>query len=125
MKKFDRDQLVFVVDVMFMGVIDKIQGCLLPVNDNLKGTDEEKDIVNYVAGCRYTIGIQLPILYAQLTGDGMGTGEFPQFDVFERRVEKFKEIQWSATPGDGTFPDCRDLAEEFVDSFFSDYLTAN
>ncbi len=122
-KKFDREQLVFMVDAVFSGAVDKIVSSLptcIPVNEYLKN---EMSIREYIHGVINTVGSILPIMYAQLTDDGMGTNDFAEFQPFEEMVEKYIADQTSVrVNNEDKFPDTRRLAESFVDYTFDEYL---
>lgn len=121
--KMNRNQLITVVEVMFNGAVDKIQSCL-PTVISVEEYNQNKDVINsYIHGVVQTVGIQLPVLYATLTDDGMGTNHFPQFDEFNTMANDYIQKQTGDNPDpNDTFPDIKNLAAAFVDWAFVDYL---
>jgi hypothetical protein len=124
-RRFSRDQLLFVVQTIFRGAADQIQSCLPPVISIGEAQKRHGDLMQYIQGVVNTVGIQLPILYAQLTDDGLGAGDFPQFGDFSKMVDTYFIAQMGLDGKfnkDGTFPNTDDLAEDFVDEFLTDYI---
>ena len=120
---FTKSQLVVIVDVMLSGAADKIQSCLPPVISQDDFRERLDGIREYIHGIIQTVGVQLPILYATVTGDGMGTCGFVQFAQFQGMVNAYLKRQ--AGPGmdpEGKFPDVTHLAVAFVERYFSDVL---
>jgi hypothetical protein len=117
-KPFDREQLAFVAHLIFAGCADRIQSCTppsVPVED-----------YTYPYDAIELVGIQLPILYAQLTGDGLGCGDFEEFVQFQSLAKEYVTKQCGPNADHyGTFPDVRSLAERFVDRMFANYLSQN
>lgn len=125
-RRFTRDQLLFVVQTIFRGAADQIQSSLPPVIPVKEARERREELENYVHGVVNTVGIQLPILYAQLSGDGMGAGDFPQFGEFKLLADNYliRQLGLAKAPPDqtGTFPDTDSIAEEFTDNFLSEYI---
>jgi hypothetical protein len=128
-RRFTREQLVFVVRTVFRGAADQIQSSLPPSVPLDDARLREQSIRDYLHGVTNTVAIQLPILYAQLTDDGLGAGDFPQFGDFTDRASKYIERQLGRVKAppleNGTFPDTDDLAEDFVDEFLADYIVGS
>ena len=65
-RKFTRDQLLFIVEVMISSAVDTFEGQL-----RQHSTDKKTKVVPWLQ----ELGWNLSILYAQLNDDGMGTGD--------------------------------------------------
>lgn len=122
MKKFDREQLVLMVDTCIRSAWDVIQGCLPSggPKDAAKWRRESgKDMIH---GAKQVFAHFVPILFASTHDDGMGIGEFVGWTRFEQLVDSFVEgVKHTGELGTG--PDLDKLAEEIVDTEFSDYLS--
>ena len=129
-KKFDRDQLFFVVEAILCSAFDRVESCLPPTtpkSDRLL-RDSSNQLESYQRGAVECAGMALAVLYAQLTDDGIGIGD--ALDLagdFPKAVEKFvkdclKGKGRELHPGDKCSPDARPYAEAFVDNAFCDYL---
>lgn len=121
--KFDREQLVFVVDAVFDGAFDRIASSLPNCIDHHEYLNRLAEINDFILGAISVVGQTLPVLFAQLTGEGMGTGDFAEFAEFEIIVNDY----WSVVTDkpvkkEPPRPDFRPLAEKFVDVHFADYL---
>jgi hypothetical protein len=122
-KRFTREQLIFISELVFTAAGDRIEACL-PMygahKSDLKDYQTaESARANMICGQSSIVAAFLPILYAKLQNDGMGIGEFPQFEKFEKRVETFIAEKTNPKSRDvKCFPSCHDLAVEFVDEFF-------
>lgn len=124
-KRFTREQLLFVVQTIFNGATDQIQSCLPPSVPVEEVKADYNARLQYLKGIVNTVGIQLPIFYAQLNDDGMAAGEFVQFGDFNELFVKYMRAQLGMSDGfneDGTFPDTNHLAEEFVNEYLTDYI---
>lgn len=122
--KFDYEQLVFMIEAAMCAAFDKIDGALPPttgMNDFLK---DKQNRLDYISTCVSVVGIFVPIIYAQITGHGMGGEDFEGWAEFKEMVEK--HIKKSTNPK--TFkkvtshPDCRKVAETIVRGNFHEYL---
>lgn len=132
-KRFDREQLVFIVDAALSAAFDKVQGAL-PCQGEQKIIGFELDrwcqnrttTMSFVWGAVHQVGIFIPILWAQTegkrVGDGMGTEDFEGWTEFEKMVQDyiFHNTTQNNKPSDP--PDTRPLAEKIVDSAWGDYL---
>jgi hypothetical protein len=118
---FTREQLVFVVDAVLSGAVDRIEACLpptIPVDEYNKNKYRIEDMIE---AHKAVVAITLPILWAQLNDDGMGIAEFVGWDEFIVAVEDYKNnviLGANISP-----PDMRLVAERFVDTEFKEYLT--
>lgn len=126
-KKFDREQLIFMADVILSSSIDRIESCL-PDCIPLKVYEENREgIDKWITACIETAGMSLAILYAQLTDDGLGAGDAIDIIGFSEFVDKFvaerTDPNWDGlTPGGFASPDCRSLAKRFIDEVFTNYF---
>lgn len=122
-KKFDREQLVFIVETAMYAAFDHIASSL-PTVVPLEYCPEA--VHEVIHGCKATIGHFVPILYAQLTNDGMGIGDFDGWAEFEKLVDDLTHRRtrpgYKEEPGELYYPDCRELAEKIVDKAFDVYL---
>lgn len=125
-ERFTREQLVFVVEAALAGALDKVDGAMPQSKSDIpyfeKQSDAEKHgLLQFQWGAVNQVGIFVPILWAQLNGDGMGTNDFYGWSEFEQMVEDF--IQAKKADPSIFHPDCRALAEKIVDENFQEYLT--
>jgi hypothetical protein len=123
-ERFTREQLVFVVEAALAGAFDKVDGAM-PQTEGDKETwnqdFNEAERVQFQYGAIQQVGIFVPILWAQLNGDGMGTNDFYGWAEVEAAYEKFLVDKWE---NPSIFhPDFRPLAEKIVDeNFFKNYF---
>lgn len=124
-ERFTREQLVFVVEAALAGAMDKVDGAMAQSESDRSYFESqpqaEKDgLRQFQWGAVNQVGIFIPILWAQLNGDGMGTNDFYGWPEFEALVEQYIKDK---TANPGLFhPDMRPLAEKIVDENFDDYL---
>lgn len=114
--KFTREQLVCVVGVIVKGAADQAQSCLPPVISGGEFREREKEIRDYLHGVTNLVGIQIPILYCQLTGEGLGAGDFRGFGKFADMVSRYIDCPT------GTMQGVDELVESIVDDVFGSYL---
>lgn len=131
MRKFERDQLELVVKVIFRAAVDRVDSAL--PSDATDGSGEMADFLENEAERRAmihgyigSVAAALPVLYAHLTDDGMGIGDFPEFEDFEARVKDYVALKLDPATNNHVFspdePYIHDLARTFVDTSFKDYL---
>jgi hypothetical protein len=149
-QKFTREQLVFVAEAILAAAVDRIEGGM-PTSDvtweerlKVVGGDAEAAgrLTSYDQGVLETTGMALAVLYAQLTGDGLGIGDaLGEADRFEQavenwvhtawrdkgeavaaRIERFHGTTWNIADAYANYPDCRRHAKAFVDNVFDEYL---
>lgn len=118
-ERFTREQLVFVIEAAMCAVLDKVAG-IMPQTEGDKKYCDKTAAESYQFGALYQFGIFVPILWAQLNNDGMGTNDFYGFEEFDAVITKFIEDKWK-NPGI-CHPDFRQLAERIVDGNFEEYL---
>lgn len=127
--KFDRDQLIFMIEMIFDGALDRIDAVLpddATDEDIMRNWEEKKDELVDAIGC-YTdvVGATIPCVFSSLTDDSMGVGEFHQFDLFEKLVEEHIRQKTHPKLNRDAYimpPSCHELARVFVDEHFGDYL---
>lgn len=125
-RSFDREQLVFVVDTILTAAVDRIEACLPPTVPKDDYEKHKEDIHHWKNSAEEVAGMGLAILYAQLTDDGIGAGDvldilsFREFidDLVLERTANGAQV----TPDGFCMPDCRQMAERFVDDLFQEYL---
>jgi hypothetical protein len=116
--RFTREQAELVVDAILCGAVDQIQSSLPPVIDREEGLSRRAELGSYVQGVVNTTGGQLAVLFARLTGEGMGVGDYSQFAAFEAAALGYLERQLGDDPDQaGTFPDMSHLGRAFVGEY--------
>lgn len=130
-KMFDREQLVFMVEVIMASAFDNVESVLPPNVTPEEYLQKEGSISTWINSAVESAGWNLSILYAQLTGDGMGVGDAVdasvdsdiglrgyiwQFVVSRQNRRRYKK-------GEKITPDCREWAEKWVDEVFKEYLS--
>lgn len=105
-----------VCDVIFAATIDRIHGSLPPT------IPESESNANFMSGVFSLWATLLPVLYAQVTGDGMGIGDHHEFEKFEKMFHDFLKQQLSSPKQELEFPDTHHLSISFVDNHFKEYL---
>lgn len=142
--KFTREQLVFVADVMLSSAIDVVTSHL-PGRyiEGPPGPEWDQEVNSYGGAesifdtfeqALVSLGWNLSILYAQLTGDGIGTSDVLEIANLRQILTQFTN-DWIAgrrgiipkpegPRGAGTYdvPDTTDLASQFVNDLFHEYL---
>lgn len=130
-KKFDYDQVMFVVNVMMTAAVDQVESNL-PTSETdcftMFGTlsKAKKEIHNLISCTMGDLGWNLSIFYAQLTNDGMGTGDaagasglLPHLHcLLEERIKnnwKHKGKKFHNIP-------IESLVEKFIEDYFGEYL---
>lgn len=123
-KKFTRDQLVLVMKDTMHAALDRIQSSIPDTIPLSEYKERENEIGQYIHGCIGSVASFPSILYASLTNDGLGIGDFPEFGEFEKMawdfVKSCTEPDLKDTP---SHPDCTTLAGKLVDRLFKDYLS--
>lgn len=145
---FDREQLVFMVDTILIGALDRIESGLPTSSVSYKERKEQlhpsppASMSWYERGALEAAGMSLGVLYAQLTDDGLGIGDAlhcaDKFDeacenlVHDTWIDEGKAVidaekarlgtQYTVEEVYANYPDTRKHAESFVDKVFSDYL---
>lgn len=149
--KFTREQLRFFAEVILISAVDRIESGMptsgIAWADRLQyvnGIDTDaKSLTAWDRCALETTGMSLAVLYAQLTGDGLGiydalacAGRFDkavtdwveltwkdQGVVVTERIKSLGNGGWQIEQAYTNFPDCRKHAVEFVDSVFDWYLS--
>lgn len=152
-KRFDREQLVFIVEVALVSALDRIESGMPTSGIDWKerlhyanGIDKDaKSLTSWDRSAMETAGMALGVLYAQLTDDGLGIGDaLACAGRFDKAVEEWVELTWAdegkavytrlqSFGRDGyqikdaytNYPDCNKHAEAFVDEVFKEYLAEN
>lgn len=126
-KKFDREQLVFMAEVILGSALDRIES-VMPDNITFKEYELHEDEINTAIDLvTATAGMGLAVLFAQLNDEGLGVADALSVINFHKIVADFVEERidpnWPGLkPGDRYLPDCRPYAEKFVDKMFKEYL---
>lgn len=99
-RKFSKDQLIFVVQVMLEAALDRIQNGL-PDSISWKERMElveggdPMSLCGWERGALETGGMGLAVLYAQLTNDGLGIGDaLSSAGDFEGACQKLVNGSW-------------------------------
>jgi hypothetical protein len=129
-RKFDKNQLVLMVNVAMEGAMDRIESYLPQgiSDEDKRDWNERSQYFNaHVSSCIETMGMTIAILYAQLTDDGLGIGDVIEASGIESVIEKMTKKRlsprWKGPKvGERCSPDTEYLAKKFVKEFFSEYL---
>jgi len=126
-KRFDREQLIFVVEAMLCGALDRIESAIPDTISLDEYNQHEDSIKSWVMAAKETAGMSLAVLWAQLNDDGVGIGDALHVLDFDKVVADFvaerTDPKWAGLKkGDKVHPDCRPLAEKFVNVMFEEYL---
>ena len=126
-KKFDRKQLVFIVDVILSAAVDRIDSVLPDSISHEEYKENEREIESWINSAIEIAGMGMAILYAQLTGDGLGIGDaldIIQFDIVIRDFKAHRtNSEYSKDGPNYYYPrNITTLAETFVDCVFKSYL---
>lgn len=150
-RRFDREQLIFITEAILCGAMNAVDDGLpdsLSWGQRLVITNNHPGLSGIEIGSLQSAGMSLGVLYAQLTGDGLGihdalqcAGDF--FHVCENLMDKawagegepirkrFAKLKkggesvseiYNEVLGKDTYPDTRKHAETFVATCFGDYL---
>lgn len=98
--KFDREQLIFVVQSILGGTLDRIDSGL-PNNCDWDervrvAGDRAEALTSYDRGALESAGMALGIFYAQLTDDGLGIYDALQCaDKFDDKCEELTKRCWA------------------------------
>lgn len=99
-EEFSREQLIFIAELILASAVEEID-CGLPTSISLKerqgycGENEIDELTAWDRGILSQAGMSLAILYAQLTGDGMGSGDsLVVADNFYEQVKGMVKISW-------------------------------
>ena len=133
--KFTRDQLVFMVEASITAAFDRIEAGLPTSGISPKERQElmhlkkPTDFGAWDNAALETCGMTLGILYAQLTGDGLGIGDTidfapKRFKSIRQRAEDFihKSIKNNGKEDDDIIPDVHWLSKAWTNEIFKDYL---
>jgi hypothetical protein len=132
---FSQEQLLFVVDAVLSGAVDRIEAALPPTVPTEKWPDTDRRDA-YIGACTDMVGIILPVLWAQLNDDGMEVNGYTGFAQFDDAVNEYVEAAIrSETYGDSpeekavyqlklaaVRPNTRRIAEEHVAADYDEYL---
>lgn len=124
---FDREQLIFMVELSLVAAFDRIESILPPVN-SVEDYKVNKPLIDYcINGASHTVAVFVSVLWAQTEGqrvyDGMGTTDWAGYDQWEAMVEKYvKKATGKKCPKDLVKPNCRKFAKQIVDENWKNYL---
>lgn len=132
MAKYTEEQLIQICDIMISSGIENIR---FAFPDRLSFYADEKDkLLQVISDSINVIGWNLSILYAQITDDGMGTGDALDAsgidDAIETWANKFAECfadsdgveNYDVDFFHSTAPNSLPYAKRFVKVAFADYL---
>ena len=108
--KFTREQLIFIVEVMInsaIGAVDCNRPDVMDIPQNVFNT--------LIQGILEKIGFDLSILYAQLTGDGIGCCDVREMTRIDDVIEYFADHPKKKI-------NTNKMATKFVDELFEEYL---
>lgn len=146
--RFDREQLIFMVETILIGALDRIESSLPTSGAKFKDRQTQlhpsppTDLSWYERGALEAAGMSLAVLYAQLTNDGLGIGdalycagsfnEACEKLVFNTWIDEGKAVIKAEKARRNTvytidkvypnYPDTRKHAEAFVNKVFNNYL---
>lgn len=128
---FTRDQLVFVVEAVLVAIWDRVESYMpdSEVLTKISQSPEEiaEEAAGFFAGLRAVFDAFVPILYAQLTDDGLGIGDFAESDYLKDAVAVFlrRRLDPRLNTNGRTVrhPDTHEMAEDVVCRLFTEYLT--
>lgn len=122
--QWTREQLIEIADLVITAAWDRIESTL----PSVASPDELDDFYQHetkrramIFGSAIVVAAALPILYARTTDDGMGIGDFPEWEDFLAEVDRFVEDKLSPERnwiGSNLFPPrARLMATQFVDKY--------
>ncbi len=122
-KKFTRKQVLFMVEAALSAACDRADSCL-PSAVSVEEYEKHKDsIESYISGAIETAGMNIAIIYAQLTGDGIGIGDAISLIKFDKVIKKFIKSRIKNGEQKNDYPNCKKLAKQYVEFVFDDYFT--
>ena len=124
--KFNREQLIFIVEAALTAAFDRIECVFTADLSEYEFKMQEKRINIWIDGAKETAGLTIAIFYAQLCDDGLAVGDALEVSGMNEAVSKFldikvKEIKEAEEKREFP-PDCRPMAEKFVNEMFNEYL---
>jgi len=111
-QRFTKEQVIFTAQVIICAAIDRVESCVpncTPANEWESRGDELRA---YISGATETAGMGLAVLYAQLSGDGLGISDAIAIIGLDKELDHF--IDARILDENYPEPDSRKLAEAFV-----------
>lgn len=141
-RKFDKEQLIFVVECILIGALDRLENLADDFDD-----ERSSSLELYEKGALEGAGMALGVFYAQLTDDGLGIYDalvcaddfhlklenlvkqvklnIPKFKIRRKELKgrSYQLVQdYFEVVIPGVYPDTRKHAECFVENCFEEYL---
>jgi len=110
--RFTKEQTIFVAQVIIAAAIDRVESCVPPCTPANEWEPRGDELRSYVSGATETAGMGLAVLYAQLSGDGLGISDAIDLIGLDKELDHF--IDARILKDDYPEPDSRKLAEAFV-----------
>jgi len=115
-QKFTREQLIFIADVMIASAIDSVDACNM-------SSDTIEIFRATIEGVKEKLGFDLSILFAQITGDGIGCCDVMSItnmeEVIANYIDHIDHIDHEDNP---VKVNTTKIATKFVNTLFKDYL---
>ena len=109
-QKLTREQLIFIADVMIASAIDSVDACNM-------SSDKREIFCAMIEGVKEKLGFDLSILFAQITGDGIGCCDVMSITNMEEVIVNRSYRLYNPAEVNTT-----KIATKFVDTLFEDYL---
>lgn len=122
-KKFTKKQVLFMVEVALSAACDRIDSCIPSCISKDEYEKNKESIDSYIHGAIETAGMNIAIIYAQLTDDGIGIGDAITLIKFDKVIERFVKSRLKHGELKNDYPNCEKLAKKYVEFVFDDYFT--
>jgi hypothetical protein len=94
--KFDKDQLSFVVEVMLTACVDAVESSLPQTPYDVHNSRHNKETsLSILSTSLYNLGLNLSILYANITDDGMSVEDALDIVDIERKIKTLINLRFS------------------------------
>lgn len=122
MRVFDREQVVYIVNLALGSALDRVESCVPPCVsvEEAQATMNDGHLAGFAHGAAATAGMMLASFYARMTGNGMSISDALGLIDFEDFLFKFVErriAEARQTPPlfqDYYPPSTKSFAEKFV-----------
>ena len=120
-RSFDREQLIFIADVILTSALDRIASCI-PSSFSLKNYEDNHEVIEaWINSAKETAGTGLATLYSQMIEDEIGIIEILDAIGFNKLIDNF--IKNKNSNDNEELPNCRPLAKKYVKITFGDFLS--